>query len=134
MFLAGNAPSAAYNVAQPRHHLVAPSPKPVAEDIGFRGQLVNTPPCSALSSPISVSSHPTRQSVGGSTNNDGPTKVDGGSSTPVNGTPKVVTSAGHVAATTMMQSGTQILQCVLALAQSICSVVCPCCHYVQNFS
>lgn len=104
MFLAGNAPSAAYNVAQPRHHLVAPSPKPVAEDIGFRGQLVNTPPCSALSSPISVSSHPTRQSVGGSTNNDGPTKVDGGSSTPVNGTPKVVTSAGHVAATTMMQS------------------------------
>ncbi|KAL8112291.1 hypothetical protein AgCh_019844 [Apium graveolens] len=95
MFLAGNAPSAAYNVAQPKHHQLASSPKPVAEDIGFRGQLMNSSPCSALSSPISV---------GGSTNNDGPTKINGGASTPVNGTTKIVTSAGHVAAPTMMQS------------------------------
>ncbi|WOG89028.1 hypothetical protein DCAR_0208264 [Daucus carota subsp. sativus] len=104
MLLAGNAPSAAYNVAQRRHHLLAPSAIPVAEDVSFGGQLMNMPPGSGLSSPISVSSHPTRKSVGGSTNIDGPTKVNGSSSIPFNKAPNTGTSVGHVAATTMMQS------------------------------
>lgn len=108
MLLAGNGPSAAYHVAQLRHHVLAPSPKQVAQEV-FQSQPLITPPCSALSSPMSVSSHPMGQSCGGSTKNDGPSKISRGSTTPVDQAPKVATSVVHVAGTTMAQSGTRIL-------------------------
>lgn len=108
MLLAGNGFSTGSNVGQPRHQVQAPSSKPLAEDVVFVNQPKNTPPCSGLSSPTSVSSHPVGQSGGESINNDGPAKTSGGSTTHVNKTeaPKIVTSHGHVAASTMIQLGT----------------------------
>lgn len=107
MLLAGNGPSAAYHNEQPRHQLLAPSPKHAAQEV-FRSQPLITPPCSGLSSPMSVSSHPMRQSCGGSTKNDGLAKINRGSTTPVDQAPKIATSV-HVAGTQMTQSGTGIL-------------------------
>lgn len=106
MLLAGNGPPAAYQNAQPTHQLLAPGSKHVVQEV-FRSQPLITPPCSGLSSPMSVSSHPMRQSCGGSTKNDGLAKINRGSITPVDQAPKVATSA-HVAGTTMTQSGTDI--------------------------
>ncbi|KAK1349487.1 Tify domain-containing protein [Heracleum sosnowskyi] len=105
MLLAGSGPSASYHNAQPRHQLLAPSPKHVAQEV-FRSQPLITPPCSGLSSPMSVSSRPMRQTCGGSTKNDGLAKINRGSTKPVDQAPKVATSV-HVAGTsrtTMTQS------------------------------
>ncbi|KAL8157606.1 protein TIFY 7-like [Apium graveolens] len=103
MLLAGNGPSAAYhNAAQPRYQLLAPSNNHAAQE-AFRSQPLITPPCSGLSSPMTFSSHPLRQSCGGSTKNDGLAKINRGLSTPVDQAPKVATPV-HIAGTTMTQS------------------------------
>lgn len=107
MLLAGNGPSASYHNAQPRHQLLAASSKHAAQEV-FQSQTLITPPCSGLSSPMTVSSHPMRQSCGGSTKNDGLAKINRGSTTPVDQAPKVATPV-QVAGTTMTQSGTEIL-------------------------
>ena len=106
MLLAGNGPSATYQLAQPKHQVLAPTPKHVAQE-AFRRQPLLTPPCSALSSPMSVSSHPMGQSCGG-TMNDVLTKNSRGSTTPVDQAPKAATSVVHVAGTPMTHSGSQI--------------------------
>jgi len=88
MFLAGNA----CNIGQTRGQVQAPSSKlPAAEDAVYLNQQpINTPPCSAISSPISVSSHPPPVG-GGPTSNDGPPKTTGLDA------PKIAaTSMGHV--------------------------------------
>ncbi|KAL1803451.1 hypothetical protein ACET3Z_032098 [Daucus carota] len=102
MLLAGNGPSATYQLAQPKHQVLAPIPKHVAQE-AFRRQPLLTPPCSALSSPMSVSSHPMGQSCGG-TMNDVLTKNSRGSATPVDQAPKAATSVVNVAGTPMTQS------------------------------
>ncbi|WOH15601.1 hypothetical protein DCAR_0935143 [Daucus carota subsp. sativus] len=102
MLLAGNGPSATYQLAQPKHQVLAPTPKHVAQE-AFRRQPLLTPPCSALSSPMSVSSHPMGQSCGG-TMNDVLTKNSRGSTTPVDQAPKAATSVVHVAGTPMTHS------------------------------
>uniref|UniRef100_A0A5B7A904 Protein TIFY n=1 Tax=Davidia involucrata TaxID=16924 RepID=A0A5B7A904_DAVIN len=108
MFLAGNGSTAASNTAQPRAQVQTPTSKLAAGDGVFANQPMNTPPCSGLSSPMSVSSHPVGQSGSGSTNNDEvmAVKTTGVSTTPVSKVdpPKIVTSLGPVSATTMIPS------------------------------
>ncbi|KAK3043080.1 hypothetical protein RJ639_001195, partial [Escallonia herrerae] len=103
MFLAGNGCSVASNVPPPRSQAQAPNPK-MAEDVVFVNQPMNTPPSSALSSPLSVSSHPVGQPVGGSAKNDGPVKTTEGLASPVTkvDSPKIPTSTGHASNTNMI--------------------------------
>ncbi|KAL3501934.1 hypothetical protein ACH5RR_036383 [Cinchona calisaya] len=67
MFLAGSAPP---NMAQTRLPVQSPASKILPGDAAFLNQNMHLQPSSAISSPISVSSHPIGQSGGGSTNND----------------------------------------------------------------
>ncbi|KAL6969988.1 hypothetical protein U1Q18_029698 [Sarracenia purpurea var. burkii] len=108
MLLAVYGSSIASDMAQPRAQVQVPSAKQPGGDGGVINQLAITPPSSVLSSPMSVSSHPVSQSGGGSpTNYEAkafvPTVV---SSTPVSkvDAPKIVTSLGPLAATTMVPS------------------------------
>lgn len=76
------------SISQPRAHvLMAPAPKPMGGDGLMKNQIaISTPPSSALSSPLSVSSHPANNHPSGSAsatndevaakNADSPTKVD----------------------------------------------------------
>jgi len=108
MFLAGNGASIASNVAQSRAQVQPPISKLAAADAFLRNHPVNAPPGSGLSSPMSVSSHPVGQSCSGSTSNNEvmTAKVTGVTTTPENKVepPKIVTSGGPVAATTMLPS------------------------------
>ncbi|KAA8529020.1 hypothetical protein F0562_033492 [Nyssa sinensis] len=108
MFLAGNGSSAASNTTQPRAQVQTLNSKLAAVDGVFVNQPMNTPPCSALSSPMSVSSHPVGQSGSGSISNDEvmAAKTTGVSTAPVSKVdpPKIVTSLGPVSATNMIPS------------------------------
>ena len=104
MFLAGNGSLGACNIAQTRAQVqAAPTSKPGAEDVVYVNQPINTPPCSALSSPMSVSSHPVGQSGGGPTNIEAPARTTAAPISKVDA-PKIATSMGHVTATTMIPS------------------------------
>ncbi|KAI4357582.1 hypothetical protein L6164_001521 [Bauhinia variegata] len=68
MFLAGNGVSAVSNTAQPK--VQVPCPKLGSGDGVPVNQPINTPPCSGLASPLSVSSHTGAQSGSGSTSTE----------------------------------------------------------------
>ncbi|XP_027360103.1 protein TIFY 6B-like isoform X5 [Abrus precatorius] len=68
MLLAGNEFSAASNMAQPK--VQVPGLKLAAGDGVPASQSINVPPCSGLSSPLSVSSHTGAQLGSGSSSND----------------------------------------------------------------
>ncbi|OVA11209.1 Tify [Macleaya cordata] len=70
MFLAGNGTSANPNIAAPRAQVQAPIPKTVGADVVHGNQSHSTSPCSGLSSPISVTSHPGAQSASGCSGTD----------------------------------------------------------------
>lgn len=105
MLLAGNGSSSS-KAAQPRQPVQAPILNSMADDVFYVKQPVSTLPCSGLSSPLSVSSHPVVHKVEGSAKNEESAKNNGGSITPVNKVeaPIMVTSRGLAAAATM--SGT----------------------------
>ncbi|KAK9275996.1 hypothetical protein L1049_005527 [Liquidambar formosana] len=108
MFLAGNGSLMASKAAHPRAQVQAPISKLATTDGGVVNQPMNTPPCSGLSSPISVSSHTGAQSGSGSTSTDElmTSKTTGAQVTPVSkpDPPKTVSSLGSVGATTMIPS------------------------------
>ncbi|XP_010653106.2 protein TIFY 6B isoform X2 [Vitis vinifera] len=104
MFLAGNGASMASRMGQPRAQVQTPASKLAAGDGVLANQPMNISPCSGLSSPISVSSHPVAQSGSGSTSTEEvlAAKTTGVSATPVTklDSPKMLS----VAATPMMPS------------------------------
>ncbi|KAA8529021.1 hypothetical protein F0562_033491 [Nyssa sinensis] len=108
MFLAGNGSLAASNTTQPRAQVQTPNSKLAAGDGVFANQPMNTPPCSGLSSPMYVSSHPVGHSGSGSISNDEviAAKTTGVLTAPVSKVdpPKIVTSLGPVSATNMISS------------------------------
>ncbi|KAF2316824.1 hypothetical protein GH714_042165 [Hevea brasiliensis] len=108
MFLAGQDSSISSNMALPKIQVHAPSSKPIATDVNPVNHNVTTPPCSRLSSPLSVSSQTGAQSGSGSTSTEEimATKTTGVATTPVSklDTPKLTSAMGSVAATTMMPS------------------------------
>nr|XP_043640175.1 protein TIFY 6B-like isoform X2 [Erigeron canadensis] len=85
MFLAGNGVSSS-------------TPQPRIQTLVTVSQPINAQPCSAMSSPISVSSHPVGQPNGGPPNKDDAAKAAGGSVTPVSkvDTPRVINSLEQV--------------------------------------
>lgn len=85
MFLAGNGASMASRMGQPRAQVQTPASKLAAGDGVLANQPMNISPCSGLSSPISVSSHPVAQSGSGSTSTEEvlAAKTTGISATPV---------------------------------------------------
>lgn len=95
----------ASGMGQQRAQVQAPASKLAAADGVLASQPMNTSPCSGLSSPISVSSHPVPQSGSGSTGNDEVlgAKTSGVSATPAPklDSPKILS----VAAAPMMPSG-----------------------------
>ncbi|KAI3729285.1 hypothetical protein L6452_17938 [Arctium lappa] len=95
MFLAGKgAFVAAANGPQPRGQAQVPKPMTPAGDAVYMSQQISTQPCSAVSSPMSVSSHPVGQLTGGPANKDEAAKRSGGSPTPVTqmDTPRIMSS------------------------------------------
>lgn len=85
MFLAGNGASVSTPQARVQAQVATPTP-------------INAQQCSAISSPMSVSSHPVGQPNGGPTNKDEGAKTVGGSVTPVSkvDTPRVINSLEQV--------------------------------------
>ncbi|KAJ9153059.1 hypothetical protein P3X46_026548 [Hevea brasiliensis] len=118
MFLAGQDSSISSNMALPKIQVHAPSSKPIATDVNPVNHNVTTPPCSRLSSPLSVSSQTGAQSGSGSTSTEEimATKTTGVATTPVSklDTPKLTSAMGSVAATTMMPSVPQARKASLA--------------------
>ncbi|PSR84865.1 Protein TIFY 6B like isoform 2 [Actinidia chinensis var. chinensis] len=107
MFLAGNGLCAATNTGQPRAQVQVPPSKQAGGDCPLVNKPNNPPLCSGLSSPMSVSSHPVGQSGAGCSNEELAVRpMSGVSGTPVSkfDSPKIVTSLGPVAATTMISS------------------------------
>ncbi|GFZ21283.1 jasmonate-zim-domain protein 3 [Actinidia rufa] len=107
MFLAGNGLGAASNTGQPRAQVQVPPSKQAGGDCLLVNKPNNPPLCSGLSSPMSVSSHPVGQSGAGCSNEELAVRpMSGVSGTPVSkfDSPKIVTSRGPVAATTMISS------------------------------
>ncbi|KVI05428.1 protein TIFY 6B-like isoform X1 [Cynara cardunculus var. scolymus] len=96
MFLAGN--GASVSTPQPRVQAQAPIPRTPAGDAVYVSEPINMQPCSALSSPMSVSSHPVGQSTAVPTNKDEAAKTVGGSVTPISkvDTPRVINSLEQV--------------------------------------
>lgn len=95
-------------MAQPR--LQSPPSKFAPGDAAFGNQAMIAQSNSALSSPISVSSHPVGQSCGVPDNND-EVKTLKTTGMPINlvtkgETLKMVTTGGPITSTTMMPSGT----------------------------
>ena len=105
MLLAGNA----CNMAQTRLPVQPPASKFASGDAAFVNQTIHPQSSSALSSPISVSSHPVGQSGVGSSNNDElkVSKTAGMSTNLVNKVEplNMVASLGPVTSTTMIPSG-----------------------------
>ncbi|XP_050234119.1 protein TIFY 6B-like [Mercurialis annua] len=118
MFLAGNSSPMSSNMAQPKNQLQAPSSKPVATDISPVNQQLTTPPCSRLSSPLSVSSHTGVQSRSGSTSTEETVTVKStpAATTPVSkrDTPNLTSSMNSVATATMLPSVPQARKASLA--------------------
>lgn len=116
MFLAGNGSSVASNAANLKAQVQAPSSKSAAGDGVPVNQPINTPP-SALSSPLSVSSHTGALSGSGSTSTDelmAAKKTTGVPNCPVSKVepPKIINAAGSVSTTPMMPSGMiKLLKC-----------------------
>lgn len=113
MFLAGNGSSVASNAANLKAQVQAPSSKLAGGDGVPVNQPINAPP-SALSSPLSVSSHTGAQSGSGSTSTDelmGAKKTSGVPNSPVSKVepPKILNAAGSVSTTPMMPSGGMLL-------------------------
>lgn len=108
MFLAGNG-YVQSNLTQSKLHMQAPASKLPAADQALVNQSMNTPPCSGLPSPMSVSSHPIDQSGVSGANNDEMkvSKTAGMSTTLVNKPepPRVISSIGSVAASAIISSG-----------------------------
>jgi len=108
MLLAGNWSVNASNMAQPRAQVHVPTIKKAAENGVQVNQQTNTPASSALSSPMSVSSHPVGQSGSGTSTDDEMMafKPAGVMSTSVSKVdpPKIAVSRGPIAATTMISS------------------------------
>ncbi|KAL2485015.1 Protein TIFY 6B [Abeliophyllum distichum] len=107
MLLAGNG-GVSSNTAQPKLHVQAPNLKPATAPRELINQTMNKPPCSSLSSPMSVSSHPCDQSGASSANNND-IKVSNaiGISTTLDGkvdTPRLVPSLGSLSASAMISS------------------------------
>ncbi|XP_027153544.1 protein TIFY 6B-like isoform X3 [Coffea eugenioides] len=104
MLLAGNA----CNMAQTRLPVQPPASKFASGDAAFVNQTIHPQSSSALSSPISVSSHPVGQSGVGSSNNDElkVSKTAGMSTNLVNKVEplNMVASLGPVTSTTMIPS------------------------------
>lgn len=96
-------------MTQSKLHMQAPASKLPAADQPLVNQSMNTPPCSGLPSPMSVSSHPIDQSGVPGANNDDikASKTTGMSTASVNNTesPRVMSSIGSVAASAIMSSG-----------------------------
>lgn len=109
MLLAGNGSSIAPTVAQPKVQFQAPSSKPTTIDGVTVSQPVNTPPCTGLSSAISVSSHTGAQSASGSTSTEEPmaAKTTGLATTHICKleTPNMEKAVGSVAATAVTSAG-----------------------------
>lgn len=128
MFLAGNGSSMASNGANLKAQVQGPSLKLAAAD----GVPVNQPistPHSALSSPLSVSSHTGAQSGSGSTSTDElmAAKPTGVPSSPVSKVepPKMINAVGSVAASPMMPSGMmQSLSCSVLIFSSQSTMCC----------
>jgi jasmonate ZIM domain-containing protein len=91
MFLAGNGASA--STPQPRVQAQVPISRTPVGDVVYVAQPINAQPCSAISSPMSVSSHPV-----GPTNKDEGAKTVKGSVAPSNkvDTPRVINSLEQV--------------------------------------
>ncbi|MFS7992969.1 putative transcription factor TIFY family [Helianthus anomalus] len=91
MFLAGNGASA--STPQPRVQAAVPIPRTPVGDVVYMAQPINAQPCSAISSPMSVSSHPV-----GPTNKDEGAKTVKGSMGPSSkvDTPRVINSLEQV--------------------------------------
>ncbi|KAL2509730.1 Protein TIFY 6B [Forsythia ovata] len=107
ILLAGNG-GVSSNTAQQKLHVQAPNLKPATAPRELINQTMNKPPCSSLSSPMSVSSHPFDQSGATSANNND-IKVSNavGISTTLDGkvdTPRLVPSLGSVSASAMISS------------------------------
>nr|GEX45093.1 hypothetical protein [Tanacetum cinerariifolium] len=92
MFLAGNGASSSTPRVQPQ----TPVPRTPVEDVVYNAQPINVG--SAMSSPMSVSSHPVGLLMGGPTNRDDGAKSVGGSSTPITklDTPQAINSLEQV--------------------------------------
>lgn len=108
MFLAGNGTPMASSMGQQRAQVPVAASKLAAGDGILANQPMNTSPCSGLSSPMSVSSHPVAQSGSRSTSADEvlAAKTTGVTSAPVS---KVDSPKIHsVASTPMMPSGTSL--------------------------
>ncbi|EEF28366.1 conserved hypothetical protein [Ricinus communis] len=118
MFLAGNGFSIPSNMSQPKIQVQAPNSKAVATVVSPVNQPVITPPCSRLSSPLSVSSHTGAQSGSGSTSTEEivAVKPSGVPTTPVSkpDTPKLASAMGSAPAAIMMPSVPQARKASLA--------------------
>lgn len=122
MLLAGSGSSMASNGANLKAQVQGPSSKLAAADGVPVNQPTSTPP-SALSSPLSVSSHTGAQSGSGSTSTDElmAAKTTGVSNSPVSKVepPKIMNAVGSVAASPMMPSGmVQLLSCNVLIFSS----------------
>lgn len=109
MFMAGKSSSIACNMLQSKCQVQPPSSKSIATDVSPAKHGATTPPCSRLSSPLSVSSQTGAQSGSGSTSTEEivATKTTEVATTPVSklDTQKLTSAIGSVAATTLMPSG-----------------------------
>ncbi|KAK6931623.1 Tify domain [Dillenia turbinata] len=113
MFLAGQGASMASNGVK----VPEPTLKLSAGDGVHITQPISTPPCSALSSPISVTSHPIAQTRSGASSNEEsvPTKSIGVSAAPViKDAPKISSSGGPVTATMVPSAVPQARKASLA--------------------
>ncbi|KAL8218696.1 hypothetical protein R6Q57_022069 [Mikania cordata] len=99
MLSAGNGASA--NTPQPHAQAQVPVSRTPIGDAVYVAQPINPQPCSAISSPMSISSHPL-----GPTHKDEGAKVVKGSFTPVNkvDTPRVISSLEQVMQSTVPQA------------------------------
>lgn len=102
MFLAANGSSKVANAVNTRAQVPTSAPKHVVGEGIHGNQSQVTSPCSGLSSPMSVSSHPSPQSAGTSSNTDDLIAMKSmGAKAPSSRseTPEIVTSIGSVAGT-----------------------------------
>uniref|UniRef100_A0A2C9U6Z6 Protein TIFY n=2 Tax=Manihot esculenta TaxID=3983 RepID=A0A2C9U6Z6_MANES len=118
MFMAGKSSSIACNMLQSKCQVQPPSSKSIATDVSPAKHGATTPPCSRLSSPLSVSSQTGAQSGSGSTSTEEivATKTTEVATTPVSklDTQKLTSAIGSVAATTLMPSVPQARKASLA--------------------
>ncbi|KAL6001450.1 hypothetical protein ACLOJK_007188 [Asimina triloba] len=109
MFLAGQGACVPQTVVNPIAHVASAAPKQIACEGVYLNQSHSNPPCSGLSSPISVTSHPSTHSGTGSSSNEDllGTKIVGGlgaAASPASQPepPNIVNALGSAATATMV--------------------------------